>query len=162
MAVECIVSSILIPPCCDNQITKLEEVYAIKKYVPQLTYLDMSDNPLSDDKSYRWAREVWTVLMSEDNDSATIKSLGFCNYASPTYVTSSTHLLPAICGRPTVLRKLRSLEVFDQLEVTAAERTAFSDTAGGVTAQMIASGRWITAGGRGGSGVRLVSRFWGD
>ena len=27
-------------PCL--QISKLEEVYAVKKYVPQLTYLDMS------------------------------------------------------------------------------------------------------------------------
>lgn len=33
--------------------SKLEEIYGLKKYVPQLTYLDMSDNPLCDDKSYR-------------------------------------------------------------------------------------------------------------
>ena len=32
---------------------------------------------------------------------------------------------------------MRSLEVLDQLSITAAERDAFSDTAGGVTLQMI-------------------------
>jgi hypothetical protein len=37
------------------QLAKLEEVYGLKKYVPQLTYLDLSDNPLSEDKSYRYA-----------------------------------------------------------------------------------------------------------
>lgn len=36
-----------------NQISKLEEVYGLKKYVPQITYLDLSDNSLCDDKSYR-------------------------------------------------------------------------------------------------------------
>ena len=49
--------------------------------------------------------------------------------------------------RPTVLRKMRALEVFDQLDVTAAERSAFSDTAGGVTLEMIAAGRWRDAAG---------------
>ena len=39
--------------------------------------------------------------------------------------------------RPTVLRKMRSLEALDQLSITAAERDTFSDTAGGVTLQMI-------------------------
>ena len=46
--------------CTCLQISKLEEVYALKKYTPQLTYLDMSDNPLSDDKSYRCGGSVWT------------------------------------------------------------------------------------------------------
>lgn len=37
-----------------SQISKLEEIYGLKKYVPQVTYLDLSDNPLCEDKSYRW------------------------------------------------------------------------------------------------------------
>ena len=37
---------------------------------------------------------------------------------------------------------MRSLEMLDQLEVTATEKNAYSDTAGGVTLQMIAAGRW--------------------
>lgn len=35
------------------QVAKLEEVYGLKKYVAQITYLNLSDNPLCDDKSYR-------------------------------------------------------------------------------------------------------------
>ncbi len=49
------------------QISKIEEVYAIKKYTPQLTYLDISDNPLCDDKSYRLgvgsrSVELWFIV----------------------------------------------------------------------------------------------------
>ncbi|KAJ9527642.1 hypothetical protein QJQ45_025918 [Haematococcus lacustris] len=36
-----------------NQVAKLEEVYGLKKYVPQLTSLDMTNNTLCEDKSYR-------------------------------------------------------------------------------------------------------------
>ena len=57
--------------------------------------------------------------------------------------------LPNALFRPTVLRKMRALEVFDQLDVTATERSAFSDTAGGVTLEMIAAGRWRDAAGVG-------------
>ncbi len=42
------------PPLRTAQVAKLEEVYGLKKYVPGLTYLDLSDNPICDDKSYRW------------------------------------------------------------------------------------------------------------
>jgi len=44
------------------QITKLEEVYGLKKYVPQITVLDLSDNPLCEDKSYRCV-VVWRVAL---------------------------------------------------------------------------------------------------
>jgi hypothetical protein len=40
-----------------DQVAKLEEVYGLKKYVPQLTYLDLSGNVLCEDKSYRWVGE---------------------------------------------------------------------------------------------------------
>ncbi|GAX73782.1 hypothetical protein CEUSTIGMA_g1233.t1 [Chlamydomonas eustigma] len=78
-----------------NQILKLEEVYAVKKYVPQLKFLDMSDNPLCDDKSYR----------------------------------------------PTVLRKMRALEVFDQIPVQPEEKALYEDISGGITMQMLLSGQ---------------------
>lgn len=35
------------------QVTKLEEIYGLKKYVPNLTFLDLSGNTLCEDKSYR-------------------------------------------------------------------------------------------------------------
>ncbi|KAG1679410.1 hypothetical protein FOA52_007701 [Chlamydomonas sp. UWO 241] len=82
-----------------NLVAKLEEVYAIKKYSPLLTALDLSDNPLCDDKSYR----------------------------------------------PTVLRKLRSLDKLDRLSVSPADKAAFADTAGGVSPAMVAAGS-ITGG----------------
>ncbi len=36
-----------------EQVAKLEEIYGLKKYVSQLTYLDLSGNALCEDKSYR-------------------------------------------------------------------------------------------------------------
>ena len=53
---------------------------------------------------------------------------------------------------------MRALEVFDQLNVTVAERSAFSDTAGGVTLEMIAAGRWRDAAGV--DGESLGGLFW--
>ena len=65
------------------------------------------------------------------------------------------HLYPsqdnALCDdksyRPTVLRKMRSLQWFDGLEVTAAEKETFADATGGITLAMVQSagmsgGRW--------------------
>jgi len=70
-----------------NQILKLEEVYGLKKYVPQITYLNLSDNPLCDDKSYR----------------------------------------------PTVLRKLKALTMFDGCPVSASEKAMFAENAGALS-----------------------------
>ncbi len=36
-----------------NQVTKLEEIYGLRKYVPKLTTLNLSGNGLCEDKSYR-------------------------------------------------------------------------------------------------------------
>lgn len=35
------------------QVSKLEEIYGLRKYVSQITYLDLTGNALCDDKSYR-------------------------------------------------------------------------------------------------------------
>ena len=76
------------------------------------------------------------------------------HYSSPPFLPFPP--LPSF--RPTVLRKMRALEVFDQLNVTVAERSAFSDTAGGVTLEMIAAGRWRDAAGV--DGESLGGLFW--
>lgn len=81
-----------------------------------------------------------------------------------------THLHPSqdnsLCDdksyRPTVLRKMRSLQWFDGLEVTAVEKETFADATGGVTLAMVQSagmsgGRW---GKTGSVHSHALSVFW--
>ena len=71
----------------------MEEVYGLKKYVPLLSYLDMSDNPLAEDKSYRWlCVHVCACLVSAC----------MCMYVC--FLTFAKSPLPSLPGPPPFTR----------------------------------------------------------